>query len=125
MSGQMNIYRKKEKDLQRSESQDQENRQLGTPSENPWLRVLVFNFRDPVAPLSDKTRSFWDINNSLSLERGSERGSEQSERVSELVSTAEGASKANEWAVRANEQTDERVAQYFLAALDHSELGRS
>ena len=51
----------------------------------------------------------------LSLKRGSER----SERASEWVSTAEGASEAsspeqaNEWAVRANERTDERVAQYL------------
>ena len=36
-------------------------------------------------PLWDKTRSFWDIKNSLS----------------------------HEWAVRANERTDERVAQYL------------
>ena len=43
-------------------------------------------------PLWDKTRSFWDINNSLSHERGSER---------------------SEWAVRVNERTDERVAQYL------------
>ena len=68
--------------------------------------------------LWDKTRSFWDIKNSLSHERGSE----QSEQVSERVSAAEGTSEANraeqanEWAVQvnepANEQTDERVAQY-------------
>ena len=68
----------------------------------------------PIA-LWDKSRSFWDINNSLSHERGSE----WSERASKQVSTAEGASEAsspeqaNEWAVRANEQTDERVAQYL------------
>ena len=39
-----------------------------------------------------KTRSFWNIKNSLSHERGSKR---------------------SEWAVRANERTDERVAQYL------------
>ena len=48
-----------------------------------------------------------------------ERGSEQSERASEQVSAEERASEAsraeqaNEWAVRANKRTDERVAQYF------------
>ena len=42
-----------------------------------------------------------------------------SERSSDWMSTAERASKArraeqaNEWAVQANEQTDERVAQYL------------
>ena len=41
--------------------------------------------------LWDKTRSFLDINNSLSHERGSER----SERASERMSAAEGASKAS------------------------------
>ena len=45
-----------------------------------------------IDPLWDKTRSFWDIKNSLSHERGSER---------------------SEWAVRANELTDEWVAQYL------------
>ena len=55
------------------------------------------------------------LNYTLSHERGSER----SERASERVSAAEGASEAsspeqaNEWAVRANERTDERVAQYL------------
>ena len=46
----------------------------------------------------------------------SEAVSKVSERASEQVSVAEGASspeKANEWAVRANERTDERVAQYL------------
>ena len=49
----------------------------------------------------------------------SEGVSEVSERASEQVSAAEGASEAsspeqaNEWAVRVNEQTDERVAQYY------------
>ena len=49
----------------------------------------------------------------------SEGVSEVSERASNRVSAAEGASKAsspeqaNEWAVRANKRTDERVAQYL------------
>ena len=49
-----------------------------------------------------------------------EPGSEQSERASERVSAAEGVSEAssleqvNEGAVRANEQTDERMAQYLV-----------
>ena len=43
------------------------------------------------AALWDKTRSFWDIKNPLSHERGSER----SERASERVSAAEGASEAS------------------------------
>ena len=79
--------------------------------------VVVYNVaRRKETALWDKTRSFWDIKNSLSHERGSER----SEWASERVSAAEGASEAsspeqaNEWAVRANEQTDERVAQYLL-----------
>ena len=48
-----------------------------------------------------------------------EGGSEQSERASERVSAAEGASEvssaeqSNEWAVRANKQTDDQVAQYY------------
>ena len=65
--------------------------------------------------LWDKTRSFWDIKNSLSHEWGSER----SERASKRVNAAEGTSKAssteqaNEWVVRANERTDERVGPYL------------
>ena len=45
--------------------------------------------------------------------------SEVSERASERVSAAERASEAssaeqvNDWAVQANERTDERVAQYY------------
>ena len=50
-------------------------------------------------PRWGKFRSFWDINNSLSHQLGSE-WSERSER-------------ANKWAVRVNERTDERVAQYL------------
>ena len=57
---------------------------------------IVYSTSCPSVALWDKTRSFWDIKNSLSHERGSER----SER-------------ANEWAVRANKRTDERVAQYL------------
>ena len=78
--------------------------------------------------LWNKTRSFWDINNSISHERGSE----QSERASEGVSAAEGTSKAsspeqaNEWVVRANEQTDERMAQYLClgSCLFQTTVGR-
>ena len=58
--------------------------------------------------LWDKTRSFWDIKNSLSHERGSERNW-ASKRTSER---SEGREQANERTVRANEQTDERVALY-------------
>ena len=66
--------------------------------------------------LWDKTRSFWDIKNSLSHERGSEQSEQASERVSAVEGKASKASspeKANEWAVRANERTDELVTQYL------------
>ena len=83
-----------------------------------WVDVMRHDWMSKPAgdnALWDNTKSFWDIKNSLSHERGSE----QSERASERVSAAEGASEASslvqaiEWAVQANKLTDERVAQYL------------
>ena len=83
---------------------------------SPWAHVLPKWTEDALtdAPWG-KFRSFWDTKNSLSQEWGSER----SKRAIERVSAAQGASKgrspdqANEWAVWANERTDERVAQFL------------
>ena len=79
----------------------------------PFSLLSPVNF--DFIPLWDKTRSFWDIKNPLSHERGSEG----SERVSKRVSAVEGASEAsnleqaNEWTVRANEQTSKWTSEWL------------
>ena len=63
-----------------------------------------------------KTQKKYPSNHSLSHEHGSERSEQVGERVSaaERACEASRAVQANEWAVRVNEQKDERVTQYFI-----------
>ena len=71
------------------------------------------NYGNLTAALWGKIRSFWDINNALSHELGSEWVSERVNEMSAVDSASEASSaeQANERAVQANKQTDERMAQ--------------
>ena len=63
----------------------------------------------------DKNRSFWDIENSLSHERGSER-SEQAQRrarAKRAVRSKRTSERCPRTSEQAKEGTDERVAQYL------------